>query len=95
MSSRVDWTVQRLQTLALRGVVAEDLLEHIVSSLGDELSPLTVMASLRGAFDVPLFDLRDKVEGWQGLDRAGCDVPTSEVVAALDPFVREFRSGRR
>lgn len=94
MSSRVDWTVQRLRTLAARGVMAEDLLEHIVSCLGDELSPLTFMACLSGAFDVPLFDLRDKVEGWQGLDRAGCDVPTSEVVAALDPFVRAFRLGR-
>ena len=93
MSSRVDRTVQRLQSLALRGMGTEDLLEHIVSSLGEELSPLTLMACLRYAFGVPLLDLRDRVEGWQGLNRPGCDVPTREVVAALDPFIREFRMG--
>ena len=90
MSSRVDWSVQRLQMLALKGLATDELLEHLVSCLGDELSPLTFMAGLRGAFDVPLFRLRDQAEGWVGLNRPGCDLSTAEAVKSLKPFVSSY-----
>jgi hypothetical protein len=94
MSARVETAANRLRYLAQEGLSSEQLLEHAVSSLGDELTPFTFIACLREAFGVPLFVLRDKVECWAGLGLPGCDVPTSAVVEALEPFVAAFRGSQ-
>lgn len=87
MSVRVEDAVVRVRALAARGVPVDGLLEHIASSLGRELSPLTLMAVLMEAFGVPLSILRDGVEGWKGLGRPGCDAATDEVAKVLHPYI--------
>jgi hypothetical protein len=94
MSARVEFAASRLQYLARRGLSPEQLLEHAVSCLGGELTPLTFIACWREAFGISLFVLRDQVECWVGLGLPGCDVPTSNVVGALEPFVTAFRQGQ-
>ena len=91
MSERREITVSRLRDLALRGAGVEEVLEHIVSGLGPELSPLTLMAVLMEAFGIPLEVLRDGVEGWERIDREECDIPTEVVVGVLAPYVSRFR----
>jgi len=54
------------------------------------LAPLTFIAALREAFGVPLVVLRDAAEGWAGLNRAGCDIPTDVVVGVLAPYIDQF-----
>jgi hypothetical protein len=91
-SQRTDDAVERLRTLAARGLATEDLMEHLVSCLGRELSPLSFMAVLRRAFRIPLTVLRDAAEGWVGCGRVGCDTSTEVVAEALNPYVEEFRA---
>lgn len=83
MSARSENAVARVRALASRGMPEDALLEHVVSSLGRELSPLSFMAVLREAFDIPLLVLRDRAEGWEGLGQPGCLIPT-QVVADLN-----------
>jgi hypothetical protein len=90
MSSRVDLTVDRLRDLALRGFSTPDLLEHAISSLKPDLSPLTFIACFKQAFGIPLFTLRDQVEGWVGLDLPGCTMPTQDVSEAIHFYVQIF-----
>lgn len=87
MSARTEDAVVRVRTLAARGMPVDGLLEHIVSSLGRELSPLALMAVLMEAFGVPLVVLREAVEGWIGLERPGWETPTDEVAKALRPYI--------
>jgi hypothetical protein len=94
MSARIESTAARLRYLAKRGLTSEQLLEHAVSCLGSELSPFAFIACLREAFGISLFVLRDQVEGWVGLGLLGCDVPTVDVVGALEPYVAAFRESQ-
>jgi hypothetical protein len=91
MSARVEFAASRLRYLAQHGLTSEELLEHVVSCLGNELTPFAFIATLREAFGISVFVLRDQVECWVGLGLPGCDTPTSDVVSALDPFVTAFR----
>lgn len=90
MSARTEDAVARVRVLASRGMPEEALLEHVVSSLGRELSPLTFIAVLREAFDIPLLVLRDRAEGWEGLGQPGCLIPTHVVT----DLIQEFRPSR-
>ena len=87
MSARTEDAVARVRILAARGVKEEDLLEHIASSLGRELSQLTLMAVLRQAFGVPLLVLRESAAWWIGLDQPGCDVSSQDVADVLRRYV--------
>lgn len=87
MSARTEDAVVRVRALAARRISVDGLLEHIASSLGRELSPLTLMAVLKEAFGVPLPILRDGVEGWIGLGRPGCETATDEVAKVLHPYI--------
>lgn len=89
MSVRTEDAVQRIRVLADRGLQEEDLIEHVASSLGRELSPLTFIAVLGEAFGIPLMVLRDRAEGWIGLDQPGCTTSTGEVAAVLRDYIRE------
>lgn len=83
LSPQIEDAVARVRILAARGIPEEDLLEHIASSLGRNLSPLAFMTVLREAFGVPLLALRESAEGWVGLDRPGADASSQEVAEVL------------
>jgi hypothetical protein len=84
-------TVKRLRELADRRLEVEQLMEHAVSCLGSKLSPFSFGVALVKAFGVPVDVLRNRIDGWVGLGLPGCDLSTSEVVAALEPFVAAFQ----
>ena len=79
-----------IRTAALSGTDAAALLDLALDCLGEAATPFTFIAVLRTAFEIRLQTLRD-LENWDRLHPKG-DMSTLEVIAVLEPIIREFRA---
>ena len=79
-----------IRTAALSGTDAAALLDLALDCLGDAATPFTFIAVLRTAFEIRLHTLRG-LENWDRLHPRG-DMTRLEVVAILEPLIREFRA---